>query len=82
MGTSAKRRGNGSGNRRGRSRRKATVPAFDPTSADATRLDEQLKTAMADDLRPEFVKQLQQELGVTVNPQALRNAFGGASTAN
>jgi peptidyl-prolyl cis-trans isomerase D len=54
----------------------ATMPPFDPRTPDATQLEEQLKIGLVDDLRSEYIVQVQRELGVTVNPQTLKTALG------
>lgn len=57
----------------------ATLPPFDRQAADATKLDEQLRLALADDILTQYVRKLQSGLGVRINQQALRNALGGTS---
>lgn len=55
----------------------ASVPPFDPNAGEAKKIDEQIKLALSDDLMAEYVAKLRQDLGVSVNQQALRNALGG-----
>ena len=55
----------------------ATVPPFITTTQEAERLDTQLRNAMGDDLLNQYTAQIRQDLGVTINPQALRQATGG-----
>jgi peptidyl-prolyl cis-trans isomerase D len=55
----------------------ATVPPFITTTQEAERLDTQLRNAMGDDLLNQYTAQVRQNLGVTINPQALRQATGG-----
>jgi peptidyl-prolyl cis-trans isomerase D len=55
----------------------ATVPPFITTTQEAERLDTQLRNAMGDDLLNQYTTQVRQDLGVTINPQALRQATGG-----
>jgi peptidyl-prolyl cis-trans isomerase D len=57
----------------------ATMPPFDPKSPDVARFDEQLRTGMIEDLRSEYTRQVQTELGITVNQQALKTALGGSA---
>lgn len=57
----------------------AMLPPFDPQSAEAKGLEEQLELALADDLLTQYVRRLQNEVGVSVNQQALRTALGGTS---
>lgn len=57
----------------------ATVPAFAATSPEAQRIDTQLRNSMGNDLLDEYIAQIRQELGVTINQQALRQATGGES---
>ncbi|GGC69618.1 peptidylprolyl isomerase [Chelatococcus reniformis] len=56
----------------------ATVPPFGPNALDP-RLDEQISLAVTDDLLTQYVRRLQNEMGITVNQQALRNAIGAAA---
>ena len=58
-----------------------TVPALDPESADAKRIDETLRRAMSDDLLAQYVARLETDIGVTINQAAL-NQVTGASPAN
>ena len=55
----------------------AMVPPFITTTQEAERLDTQLRNAMGDDLLNQYTAQVRQNLGVTINPQALRQATGG-----
>ena len=55
----------------------ATVPPFVTTTQEAERLDDQLRNGMGDDLLDQYVAQVRQDLGVTINQQALRQATGG-----
>ncbi|MFC7400323.1 SurA N-terminal domain-containing protein [Chelatococcus sp. GCM10030263] len=54
----------------------ATVPPFITSTAQAGQLDEQLRTALSDDILSEYVADLQNTIGVTVNQQAVRTTFG------
>ena len=53
------------------------VPSFDPASAEAKRYGDTLRQSVADDLFGEFVAQLEANLGVTINEDALRRFSGG-----
>ena len=53
------------------------VPNFDPASAEAKRYGDTLRQSVADDLFGEFVAQLEANLGVTINEDALRRFSGG-----
>jgi peptidyl-prolyl cis-trans isomerase D len=55
----------------------ATVPPFVTTTQEAQRLEDQLRTAMSDDLLGQYIAQAQSEIGVTVNQEAVRRAIGG-----
>ncbi len=54
----------------------ATVPPFATTTQEAAQIATQLKTGMGDDLISEYIAQIRQDLGVTINQQALRQATG------
>lgn len=54
----------------------ATVPPMAPDSEEAKRIEAQLRNAMGDDLINQFIAQARQDLGVTINQQALRQATG------
>ncbi len=60
----------------------ATLPPIAAGSPEASQVDNQLRTALNNDLLTEYVAKLQGELGVTVNQQALRNALGTAANTN
>jgi peptidyl-prolyl cis-trans isomerase D len=53
------------------------LPKFDPASADAKRYGETLQRSFADDLLGEYVMRLEQDLGVSINQDALRKLHGG-----
>jgi peptidyl-prolyl cis-trans isomerase D len=53
------------------------VPAFDPASAEAKRQGDALRQSMGDDLFGQYIAQLETELGVTINEDALRRIHGG-----
>lgn len=54
----------------------ATVPPLVTTTQEAQNIDNQLRNAMGDDLVNQYIAQARQDLGVTINPQALRQATG------
>ncbi|KAB0266331.1 peptidyl-prolyl cis-trans isomerase [Microvirga brassicacearum] len=56
----------------------ATVPPFITTTQEAERVATQLKNSMGDDLINQYIAQIRQDLGVTINPQALRQATGSS----
>jgi peptidyl-prolyl cis-trans isomerase D len=53
------------------------LPPLDPESADAKRLDEALKSRIADDLVAQYVARLESDIGVSINQGALAQATGG-----
>jgi peptidyl-prolyl cis-trans isomerase D len=55
----------------------ATVPPMMTTTQDAQRIEEQLRTGMSDDLIAQYIAQVRQDLGVTINQQAIRQVTGG-----
>lgn len=55
----------------------ATVPPFVTTTQEAQNVENQLRNGMSDDLINQYIAQIRQDLGVTVNQQALRQATGG-----
>lgn len=54
----------------------ATVPPLVTTTQEAQRIEDQLRDGMGDDLIGEYIAQVRQALGVTINQQALRQATG------
>jgi peptidyl-prolyl cis-trans isomerase D len=56
-----------------------TVPKLDPESADAKRLQDNLRNAYAEDLIAQYIGRLQTELGATINEAALNQVIGGAT---
>jgi len=54
-----------------------SVPSLDPSSAEAKRIDDQIKRALTDDLMNQYLAQLQNDVGVSVNQAALRQVLGG-----
>jgi peptidyl-prolyl cis-trans isomerase D len=47
------------------------------TTQEAQAIDNRLKTGFGDDVINQYIAQVRQDLGVTVNQQALRQATGG-----
>jgi peptidyl-prolyl cis-trans isomerase D len=56
-----------------------TVPQLTPDSADAKRIDDVLRRALAEDLYAQYVGRLEKDIGVTINRQALNQITGGSS---
>lgn len=57
----------------------ATVPPLVTTTQAAQNAENQLRTGFGDDLLSQYITQVRQDLGVTINQQALRRATGGES---
>jgi peptidyl-prolyl cis-trans isomerase D len=55
----------------------ATAPPFVTSTQQAATLDEQLRNLIGNDLLAQYVAQLQKDVRVAVNEQALRRAVGG-----
>ncbi|KFG70999.1 SurA N-terminal domain-containing protein [Microvirga sp. BSC39] len=55
----------------------ATVPPLVTSTQQAQNTENQLRTATSDDLINQYIAQVRQDLGVTINQQALRQATGG-----
>ncbi|MDF2688506.1 MAG: peptidylprolyl isomerase [Microvirga sp.] len=55
----------------------ATVPPLVTSTQQAQNTENQLRTGLGDDLIGQYIAQVRQELGVTINQQALRQATGG-----
>ena len=55
----------------------ATVPPLVTSTQQAQNTENQLRTAIGDDLINQYIAQVRQDLGVTINQQALRQATGG-----
>jgi peptidyl-prolyl cis-trans isomerase D len=53
------------------------VPPLDPEAADSKRIDEALKSRTTDDLNSQYVMQLRDEVGVSINQNALSQVSGG-----
>jgi peptidyl-prolyl cis-trans isomerase D len=57
----------------------ATVPPFVTSTSEAERVAEQLRILLSDDLLGQYIAQLQQDLGVSINRDNMRRAIGGES---
>ncbi|WP_247654577.1 SurA N-terminal domain-containing protein [Microvirga sp. HBU67558] len=57
----------------------ATVPPLVTTTQAAQNAENQLRTGFGDDLLSQYIAQVRQDLGVTINQQALRRATGSES---
>lgn len=55
----------------------ASVPPIVTTTQAAQTIENQLRTGFGDDLISQYIAQVRQDLGVTINQQALRQATGG-----
>jgi peptidyl-prolyl cis-trans isomerase D len=55
-----------------------TIPPFIRTTQEAERLGQQLGSAIGDDLLSQYVRRLQTELGLIIDPRVVRNAIGGS----
>lgn len=55
-------------------------PAFDAKSAQAKEIEDTLRRSIADELLIQYIGQLENELGTTVNQSALAQAVGGGNT--
>jgi peptidyl-prolyl cis-trans isomerase D len=55
----------------------ATVPPLVTSTQEAQNAETQLRNGMSDDLINQYIAQVRQDLGVTINQQALRQATGG-----
>jgi peptidyl-prolyl cis-trans isomerase D len=58
----------------------SVVQPFDPDKPDSKQIAEQLKSGLTEDLISEYVRRLQNDYGVSVNPGALQAATGGDSS--
>ena len=55
----------------------ATVPPFVTSSREASAIEERLRVALSEDLLPQYIAQIEKNIGVNVNQQNLRRAVGG-----
>jgi peptidyl-prolyl cis-trans isomerase D len=55
----------------------ATVPPFVTTTQEAQTVENQLRNGMGDDLINQYIAQVRQDLGVTINQQVMRQVTGG-----
>jgi peptidyl-prolyl cis-trans isomerase D len=53
------------------------VPPLDPNSRTAVSLENTLGRSLADDILAQYIVQVQNEIGVTVNDTVLRQVIGG-----
>jgi len=53
------------------------VPKLDPGSAEAKRIEDELKRSLTDDVLGQYIERLKNDIGVRINPAALRQAIGG-----
>jgi len=54
-----------------------SIRGLDPASAEAKRIDDDLKRALADDIMGQYLSRLQNDIGVSINQSALRQVIGG-----
>src|SRR5262245_6552465 len=54
-----------------------SMPKLDPASAEVKRIDDALKRAIADDIMGQYILRVQNDIGVSINQGALRQAIGG-----
>ena len=55
----------------------ATVPPLLTTTEAAQRIEDQLRDGMSDDILAQYISQVQKDLGVYIDQQAVRRAVGG-----
>ncbi len=53
-----------------------TAPTLDPASPDAKNLADQLKRTLADDIFAQYLAQLQNDIGISINQNALNQVIG------
>ena len=58
-----------------------STPAFDPSSADAKTIVDTLRNAISDELLGQYITQIENRLGMTVNRAALNQAITGGGSA-
>ena len=56
-----------------------TGPPFDPASAQGQRFNERLRRAMTEELFEEYVRRLEDDLGTTINQDAMNRIRGGST---
>jgi peptidyl-prolyl cis-trans isomerase D len=59
-----------------------TVPNFDAASAEGKRIEDTTRRSLTEDLLAQYVAQLQNDLGATINMEALRRVSSGSSDQN
>ena len=57
-----------------------TVPNFDAASAEGKRIEDTTRRSLTEDLLAQYVAQLQNDLGATINMDAVRRAVSGSSS--
>jgi peptidyl-prolyl cis-trans isomerase D len=57
----------------------ATMPPFVTSTNEASRVEEQLRIMLGDDLLTQYIAQLQKDIGVSISEQNVRRALGGES---
>ena len=55
----------------------ARVPPIDPKDTDFTKLMDQVKNGLENDMLSQYLVQVQKEIGVAINQKALQSALGG-----
>ncbi len=56
-----------------------TVPPFDPASAQGQRYNERLRRSLTEELFEQFVRRLEDDLGTTINQDAMNRIRGGSA---
>jgi peptidyl-prolyl cis-trans isomerase D len=56
-----------------------SVPALDPQSAEAKRMDEALRKAIGEDIGNQYLAKLEKDVGVTINQAGLNQVSGGSA---
>ena len=59
-----------------------TVPNFDAASTEGKRIEDATRRSLTEDLLAQYVAQLQNDLGATINMDALRRVSSGSSDQN
>jgi peptidyl-prolyl cis-trans isomerase D len=54
-----------------------SVPKLNPASTEAKRIHDALKRALSDDIMGQYILRVQNDIGVSINQAALRQAIGG-----
>jgi peptidyl-prolyl cis-trans isomerase D len=56
-----------------------SVPAFDAASPEGRKIDEAMRRSITEDLLAQYVARLQNDLGATINMDAVRRSVSGGS---